>query len=73
MKVKFNWFKSSGKWYSEHEQEFIARDIYEVLENIKALLDSGIRPGLINGHQFNCLVEIDGQQHLFVRGQNINV
>lgn len=77
MKVKFSWYKSTGKFYTDHEEDINAADVYECLERIKDILNLGIRPGLIDGHHFNCLVEVTTvngpMSHLFVRGQNINV
>jgi len=77
MKIKFDYYKESGKHYSEGEINMPHVDYgFEVWQKAKAMLIQGIRPGLVDGHEFNTVVTIlegegEGLSTLFVRGQNL--
>lgn len=49
MTVKLTYFKQSGKYYSEGSYETTRDDMYGIFEEVRAMLDSGKRPGLVDG------------------------
>lgn len=74
--VKFQYFKDSGKYYSEGEHFFADHlPFHDAVERSKDLLKRGVRPGLIDGHEFDVLLTVfteDGPLPvLLVRGRTI--
>ena len=70
-KVELIYFKESGKYYSEGSYESEHEFFYDIVDEIKIMLARGKRPGLVDGHEFNVLAEINVKYgplpHLFVR------
>lgn len=67
MRVVLNYFKQTGKWYSEgeYETQLTSDDgLYEVWEEVVGMFRKGKRPGLVDGKQeFNTLVEVPEHPH----------
>lgn len=61
-KIKFTYFKPSGKFYSEGEYMTHESVFYYVEEEIRAMLEEGKRPGLVDGHD-GFHVVIDASDH----------
>lgn len=72
MIVNFTYFKENGNYYSEGHEDIYEGSIYEsVLEKAIHMLDTGKRPGLVDGNTFHCLITmftIDGPlTHLYIK------
>lgn len=74
--VEFIYYKESGKYYSSGEHLIEYEDgkpveFYEILHRIGLALAAGVRPGLIDGSNFDTLVtvytEFGPLSHLFAR------
>lgn len=67
MKVKLNYFKKTGKWYSEGEYETQLtpeNGLYEVWDEVEEMFRKGKRPGLIDGAQeFHVLIRVPDHPH----------
>lgn len=79
--VTLQYFKESGKYYSEGEHAIPYEDdapvpFYRCLEIIRGMLERGERPGLVDGYGFNTLVTIYSEYGplpcLFMRGMDSN-
>lgn len=78
--VKLVYFKKTGKYYGEGEWDVPHRHadrpamFHECLEEVGILLNNGIRPGLVNGRDFDVLAtvytEFGPLSHLFVRDED---
>lgn len=64
MKVKFTYFKNTGKFYSSEEEEWPDSDVFEAWKKTRTLLARGERPGLFPCHpgenEFITLFELPG-------------
>ncbi len=49
MRVRITYYKHSGKWYSEGFYETKKEFIYEIYDEVRLMLLSGKRPGLVDG------------------------
>lgn len=59
MKIRFTYFKDTGKYYSEGYREAEKLHLHDMFAEAKQLLDSGVRPGLIDGHSgFHVVVDV---------------
>ena len=63
MKVILNYFRASGKWYSEATCEIAdGMPLYAIWDKIRESLEAGCRPGLVNcrkgEHEFLTLVDV---------------
>lgn len=59
MRIRFIYFKATGKYYSEGYRETEKHHLHEMFAEAKQLLASGVRPGLINGHSgFHVVVDV---------------
>ena len=70
--VKLIYFREVGKYYSEGHIDLPGEVLFhDALKHVADLLNSGQRPGLVDGKHFDVLVEVyttDGPlPHLFVR------
>ena len=70
--VQFTYFKEHGKYYSSAELDLPGTMMFhDVLAEIRAMLDRGERPGLVDGHDFHTLVTVYTEHgplsHLFAR------
>lgn len=77
MIAKIRWFKSSGKWYSDAEEDFRnVKHFHEGIEAFKLLIASGKRPGLVDSlnNEFDAYVEFWTEfgplPVLFINGKN---
>lgn len=81
--IKLTYFKTSGKYYSEGELDLPyaggateSRPLmfHEALERVVLELNAGRRPGLVDGMDFDVLVEVFTElgpfYHLFVRDED---
>ena len=50
MKVYLTYFKSTGKFYSEGSYESNKEHLFEVFQEVRAMADVGMLPGLAPGH-----------------------
>lgn len=50
MKVYLDYFRSSGKWYSEGEYETEKTVLYEIWEEVALMENVRRLPGLVEGH-----------------------
>lgn len=71
MKVNLTYFKKSGTFYGRGNYEIESQPLYMIWESIERLLDSGIRPGLVDGHSgFHVLIDVpeheDNHPHLLI-------
>jgi hypothetical protein len=48
--VELQYFKEHGKYYASGTYETSKEHIFEISEEVDAMLKAGIRPGLGNGH-----------------------
>lgn len=48
--VKIQYFKQSGKFYSEGEYLTDKLQMYEIFLEVRGMLHNGRRPGLVNGN-----------------------
>lgn len=69
--VHLTYYKSSGKYYSEGRYVSEKKHFYEVVDEIRDMLNTGKRPGLVDGFEFHVVAEIYDNQgpmsHLFIR------
>ena len=64
LKVNLDYFKESGKWYSEGSFETNRTELYEIFADVQHMLDAGTLPGLINGHSsFYVLIDVPDHKH----------
>lgn len=64
MKVILNYFKPSGKWYSEAEynEQDSEKGLLQIWEDIQKMSDAGKLPGLVEGHS-EFMIHIDVPDH----------
>jgi len=64
MKVKLNYFRETGKWYSEGEYDTERILLFEIFEEVKQLRDTKKLPGLMEGHSFYfVLIDVPEHEH----------
>ncbi len=58
MKVRIIYYKQTGKYYSEGFYETKKEHMFEVFDEVRLMLVSGKRPGLVDGFdQFHVVVD----------------
>lgn len=64
LKVRLDYFKQNGKWYTEAEFETEHKPLLEIWDEIIEKLVSGDPPGLVNWHNdFMVLVNVPEHEH----------
>lgn len=65
MKVLLNYFRRSGKWYSEGEYETQKTGLWEIWEEVQAFRQTGDLPGLVHSDdgRLEYIVSIDVPEH----------
>lgn len=64
MKVKLTYFKESGKYYSDGEYDTKIKNLFDIWDEVRQMLDSGIRPGLCDGaNEFIVSVDVPDHEH----------
>jgi hypothetical protein len=62
--VKLTYFKDTGKFYSGGEYMSKQLNLWEIWDELKTMLRSGIRPGLVDGEcDFYVYVEVPEHPH----------
>ena len=62
--VKLDYFKDTGKWYTEGEYETPEKSLYEIWDEVREMMDKGKLPGLIEGHsEFIVLINVPDHPH----------
>ena len=65
-RVKLEYFKSSGKFYSEGHYTSHKLQMFEIFDEVKDMLAAGRRPGLIDGtNEFYVRIEVPDHPHNF--------
>lgn len=63
-KVKLEYFKPSGKWYSDGVYTSNAQQIYEIIDEVREMINNNHLPGLIPGHSdFSVYIDIPDHPH----------
>lgn len=58
-KVQLDYFKKSGKWYSEGSYYTEFSDLYEIFKEVRQKLKKGKRPGLVDAvNEFHVLITV---------------
>jgi hypothetical protein len=75
-KVKLDYFKRSGKWYSDGEYETEKSELFEIWEEVGEMAEKKRLPGLMEGHSdFVVLVSVPDHPHdhphLVIEGDNL--
>lgn len=58
MLCQLEYYKDSGKYYSNGEINVDEETFWGAVERVVAMLNEGIRPGLINGKEFHALITV---------------
>ena len=62
MKVELNYFKNTGKWYTEASYETNLKDLHSIWNEIRGMKETKELPGLISGHG-DLLILVDVPEH----------
>jgi len=63
-RVSLNYFRESGKWYSEGDYRTQKVHLWEIWKEVQAMLDERKLPGLIEGHSaFSVTVDVPQHVH----------
>lgn len=73
-KVELTYFKESGKFYACGEYESNKSKMHEIFDEVRAMLESGNCPGLVDGKcEFYALINVPEHPnyypHLYVPGK----
>ena len=65
--VNLTYFKESGKYYSEGTCHSYELQMYEVIDGVRAMLDKGTRPGLVDckpgENEFYVVIRVKNHPH----------
>ena len=59
VKCTIQYFKPSGKYYSEGKCEVIAEHMFQVVDCVRKMFESGEQPGLVDGLGMQAYVTTD--------------
>lgn len=62
MKVNLEYFKKTGRYYSECSYVTTKEHLYEIFEEVRNLKEAKMLPGLVKGHS-EFIVHIDVPEH----------
>lgn len=62
MTVLLNYFRPSGKWYSEGEYTTEQKDLWMIWAEVEGMLVAGRLPGLVDGAK-QYIVSVDVPEH----------
>lgn len=62
MTVKLNYFKPSGKWYSEAGYRTQHKPLFEIWREVREMREAGALPGLVEGAK-EFIVSVDVPRH----------
>ncbi len=63
-RVKLTYFKDTGKYYSEGEYTSNKLQLFEIFSEVRQMLASGTRPGLVDGkNEFYAVVDVPEHPH----------
>lgn len=64
MKVVLQYFRPSGKWYSEGEYQTEKKGLFEIWEEVREMQDKGNLPGLVPGaREFHISIDVPEHPH----------
>lgn len=63
-RVELEYYKDSGKYYSSGDYLTQKLQMYEIFDEVRQMLASGKRPGLVDGHnEFYTIVRVPNHPH----------
>lgn len=61
--IKVDWFKPSGKYYAQGEYVTSHEHMLDVFNEFREMLNSGVRPGLVNSEHNEFFAILDCSHH----------
>jgi len=64
MRVELTYFKGTGKYVTEATYETEMKDMHDIWDELRVMLNDGKRPGLYDGHSgYHVLVNVPDHPH----------
>lgn len=62
--VRIQYFKPSGKYYSDGEYTSYQKELHDIFREVRTLFEEGIQPGLVAGPmEFYAVIDVPGHPH----------